>query len=88
MKRAALRHEALHDRMQQLEFQLSQRQRGRERINLTQNLEDKKALIDDEISHLNANLNYISHLGPLSIESVSPAPKGQGLDHAADIKLF
>jgi len=43
-------------------------------------LDEKKALIDDEIGQLAANLNYISHLGPLSVEHISPSKGKLDLD--------
>ena len=54
---------------------------------MVQDLEEKQALIDDEIAQLGANLNYISHLGPLTVEHLSPSKSNKDLDQAADIKL-
>ena len=48
----------------------------------------KLALVEDELAQLGANLNYISHLGPLSVEHISPAKGKSDLDQAADIKLY
>lgn len=69
LRQATLRHEALHERLGQLELQLLQRQQGREHINMTSNLEQKQALLEDELSRLTSNLSYISQLGPLIVDA-------------------